>query len=546
MHKPEKNKPYKNDELKITLLVVVFTVYFCVLFAAQADRFVSSHMSYIAGTSTSHINYMKQYLEYIEDIGPDIYENNIVSDSEKILYGLINDESSDCFFESIMRIRVAKLSRVTWIADKHDNESIIRSDYVVFNENDKSQLIVDLHACYSDEECKKIRSFFSENSGYILYLEKYVMVDDIAYPIMLSARKNGTAAAWFYPDIQIEYSENDIIECTECRVIDGIAVPSDSDYIEAGLIAREKYEYFCKRLSIPSDYIRQTRGYIVNVMVEDTDNLVGCQVVIVNYSEMLNAITVVGCIIITLIGSIIAYVLCKNVKNKRDKIEYERSVTSALAHNYKSSLMIIRSYAENLISGVSDDKKTQYEQIIIDETDRLNEITEKLLSLYRINNTDYRTLSDNIDASNVSKVIIKKYESITNERELQWQIEEESKFIINGDIILFSMAIDNLIGNSTKYALKGSTIKIFIKEDEMSIENRWNPIDKFIRKPQLLFEAFVTGDETPERSNSGIGLRVTRDILERMNMNINAITDQDTISFLIKQKHSHIRTRMIK
>ena len=540
------NKLYKYDEIKVIVLMTIIIMYMCVGFSVQADKYLLSRISLNTISSSGRIDYMRRYLEYAENNGARISQYGVLLDSERRLYSWINDYSSDFFGVGNAHISWGKMAYTSWIADKADGELVIRSDYVVFQENEDSQIVVDLLACYSNDACEQIYSFFYDNPDYILYMDKYFLINDIAYPIVLSARKDGVNAVYFYPDIQILYSESDIKKSDDCRVIDGVAVPSDTDYIEARLLAGEKYDYFCKSSTIPSDYVLQSRGYIVNVIIDETDNLVGCQVEIVNYSKILNTVTIVGCILISLCGSFITYILCKNVSNKRDKIEYERSVTSALAHNYKSSLMIIRSYAENLISGVSEDKKAHYEQIIIDETDRMNESTEKILSLYRMNSADYHPKFDSIDASNIFRGLIDKYEGITNERNLKWKIEDENKFCVKGDDILFTLAMDNLIGNATKYALNGSEIIITTNKNVITIDNEWTPIDKFIKKPQLLFEAFVTGDENPERSNSGIGLKVTKDLFERMNIQIRAVTSQNKISFVIKKKHSLINFGRVK
>lgn len=57
---------------------------------------------------------------------------------------------------------------------------------------------------------------------------------------------------------------------------------------------------------------------------------------------------------------------------------------------------------------------------------------------------------------------------------------------------------------------------------------------KFIKKPGLLFESFVTGDDAPGRSNSGLGLKVAKDILGRMGISLTAKPDTEKIRFEIR------------
>ena len=66
--------------------------------------------------------------------------------------------------------------------------------------------------------------------------------------------------------------------------------------------------------------------------------------------------------------------------------------------------------------------------------------------------------------------------------------------------------------------------------------NKWKPIDKFIKKPKLFFEAFVMGDDTPGRSNSGLGLSITKDLLTRMGLKVSAKPSNENVIFEIRNK----------
>ena len=57
-----------------------------------------------------------------------------------------------------------------------------------------------------------------------------------------------------------------------------------------------------------------------------------------------------------------------------------------------------------------------------------------------------------------------------------------------------------------------------------------------LKKPKLFFEAFVTGDDTPGRSNSGLGLSVAKDLLNRMKLKITAKPDREKVTFEIRKK----------
>nr|MCR5619113.1 HAMP domain-containing histidine kinase [Lachnospiraceae bacterium] len=375
------------------------------------------------------------------------------------------------------------------------------------------------------------------------YVEKYVCRDGIIYPLVITFIEKDGEKISFISDKPFAYDQSEVTESSECIFEDDMIDPLDPWYRLAKQLSDQSYAKYLsdpEHRQYPSDFTASVKGahktYIIRTSMETTDRNILCYTETIDYTGILKILRIAGCLIITLICTVIALILCLKARRKRQRAEYERSVTNALAHNYKSSLMIVRSCAENLIAGVSEEKKAQYEKKIMDETDKMNESTEKILSFYRTGAAGYEPASDQVDAAAVCRELIGKYESVTESRSIKWELDDKEKFSFEGDKLLFTMAMDNLIGNAAKYALSASIITVRTCKNGLSLENSWTPVDKFIKKPGRFFEAFVTGDDTPGRSNSGLGLSVAKDLLERMGLKISARADSSKVSFDIKKK----------
>ena len=558
MNKKTRIKRNKKEEPKIIIFTAVICTVLCLLMIPLVKNTVVSYIYSIDG-QTYIRRYMRQYLSRRESIEDGTAEdpNSEAFDSQEdiviALYGVFNDKSA--FMDSgiglpgapLISFPLYKYGGATWISDRNTGELVTRGDYVVLREGGKSMLC-DIRACYSEKELTRICELYYsplDKPAYLNdidefeeleypYIEKYVYRDGIVYPLVITFRvPEGDTS--FYSDLPFEYAPSEVTESEECILTDDLLDPGDRAYQIAASLADEYYRRFASDLSqLPSDNIHDfSRGYITKITSEMTDRYIICQAEVINYTGLLKVATGTAWFIIILSCFITALILCRKAKHKREIAEYERSVTNALAHNYKSSLMIVRSCAENLIAGVSEEKKTQYEQKIIDETDRMNESTEKILSFYRTGDAGYKPASDQIDAGMICRELIGKYESTSESRNLKWVLDDKDKFSFEGDAVLFTMAMDNLIGNAAKYALSGSTVNIKTRKDGLTLENIWKPIDKFIKKPKRFFEAFVTGDDTPGRSNSGLGLSVAKDLLGRMGLKISAKADSEKVSFEI-------------
>lgn len=549
------------EEPKIILFTAVICAVLCLVMIPFVRNTVVSYVYSIDG-QTYIRRYMRQYLSRWESIEDGTAEepNSDTFDSQEdivnALYAAFNDKSA--FMESgiglpgapLISFPLYKYGGATWIADRSTGEIVIRGDYVVLREGGK-RMLCDIRACFSDEELTRMCELYYNPLAKPTYLddiseyeepeypsiEKYVFREGIVYPLVITFREPDGDIS-FYSDLSFEYAPSEVTETEECLLADDLLDPGDRAYQIAASLADENYRRFTSDLKqLPTDNIHDfTRGYIIKLTSEMTDRYIICQAEVINYTGLLKVATGAAWFIIILSCFITALALCRKAKRKRERAEYERSVTNALAHNYKSSLMIVRSCAENLIAGVSDEKKAQYEQKIISETDRMNESTEKILSFYRTGAAGYEPADDTIDVSAVCKELIGKYENISSDRKLEWKLDDSEKFTLEGDAVLFTMAIDNLIGNAAKYALPESTINIRTYSTGMTLENRWKPVDKFIKKPGRFFEAFVTGDDTPGRSNSGLGLSVAKDLLKRMKLKISAKADSEKVTFEIKKK----------
>jgi hypothetical protein len=554
------------EEPKIILFTAIICAVLCLIYIPIAKATVLAYLySYEPHDYTRQ--YMRQYLERYESIldGTAVDPTSPFFDSAEdvvnLLYSTINDKSApsggmiELPGSSALSFPLFRYGGAVWIADRESGELITRGDLLVLHEGNK-RLLCDIRTTFSDEECSRISSYYYKIINPVFYVddvigfnynypnvEKYVCRDGIIYPLVITFTEEDGEKVSFISDKPFEYDQSEVTESSECIFEDDMIDPLDPWYELAKQLSDQSYDKYLsdpEHRQYPSDYTASVKGahktYIIRTSMETTDRNILCYTEIIDYTGILMILRVAGCLVITLICAVIALILCLKARRKRQKGEYERSVTNALAHNYKSSLMIVRSCAENLIAGVSEEKKTQYEKKIMSETDRMNESTEKILSFYRTGAAGYEPASDQIDASAVCRELIGKYENVTDSKSIKWELDDKEKFSFEGDKLLFTMAMDNLIGNAAKYTLSASVITIRTCVNGLTLENSWTPVDKFIKKPKRFFEAFVTGDDTPGRSNSGLGLSVAKDLLERMGLKISARADSAKVSFDIKKK----------
>ena len=110
----------------------------------------------------------------------------------------------------------------------------------------------------------------------------------------------------------------------------------------------------------------------------------------------------------------------------------------------------------------------------------------------------------------------------------------------NADGDKLARAFGNLLKNAISYSYKNTTITIDMIETENNIEivfkNRGATIPK--HKLEKIFDKFYRADESrgTNSGGAGLGLAITKDIIELHNGTIEAKSEDETIEFIILLK----------
>ena len=121
------------------------------------------------------------------------------------------------------------------------------------------------------------------------------------------------------------------------------------------------------------------------------------------------------------------------------------------------------------------------------------------------------------------------YEQLLMDKKLKIEIQGEDVLIV-GDRKRIEMVIQNYLSNAIKHAFINSTIKIKIKENEFSIENKGKQIDE--NRMDSIWESFVSDDQ----KGTGLGLAIVRNILELHEMSYGVYNLQGGVEFYFRWK----------
>ena len=192
--------------------------------------------------------------------------------------------------------------------------------------------------------------------------------------------------------------------------------------------------------------------------------------------------------------------------------EKRRSMVSAIAHELKTPLAVIHSYAEGLQEGIAPEKQAQYLSVMQQETETMDAMVLQMLELSRMEAGKVRLQPEQFSLSGLTASIVEKLGQ-TTDRELELNAPQD--ILVTADKARITQVITNLVTNAIKYAQGEGAIRIKIYRRSMSayffIENPHPPLPQ--ETLDKVFDSFFRADTARDRSGTGLGLAIVKSII---------------------------------
>ena len=207
--------------------------------------------------------------------------------------------------------------------------------------------------------------------------------------------------------------------------------------------------------------------------------------------------------------------------------QLRKEFIAQFTHEIKTPLAIINGNIDLLENVEDEDKKNKYIEVINKEIGVINDLILQMLDLSRLEAKAITLDKKEIDLRELTEDIIDDYEQLLMDKKLKIEIQGDDILLV-GDKKRIAMVIQNYLSNAIKHALINSTIKIKIKENEFSIENKGKQIDE--KRMDTIWESFVSDDQ----KGTGLGLAIVKNILELHEMSYGVINSDDGVEFYFR------------
>lgn len=204
----------------------------------------------------------------------------------------------------------------------------------------------------------------------------------------------------------------------------------------------------------------------------------------------------------------------KDIEEKRKIDDMRKEFLSHVSHELKTPIALIQGYAEGLKDNIFDDKENMefYSDVIIDESKKMNQMVQKLITLNEIEFGNFNIKIERFDIVELIKGVLNSTKILTNEANIKIVFEENGPVYVWADEFMIEEAFTNYLTNALHYVCDDGTIKVYFERKEdilrLCVYNQGNKIaDEDIDK---LFIKFYKSDKSRSREygGNGIGLSI--------------------------------------
>jgi signal transduction histidine kinase len=226
----------------------------------------------------------------------------------------------------------------------------------------------------------------------------------------------------------------------------------------------------------------------------------------------------------------------KNDENSLQKAQAE--FISTVSHELRTPLTSIRGFADTLLTSgdkLSEEQKQKFILIIKEQANRLIKLTENLLAVSK--NEVEKLVLKSVDVTLLIENCVGLVAAQNKKNTFNCKIDKNlPKILVDTD--KFQQIMLNIVENATKYSNPETEVQISVTSDDKFVIIKVSDIGiKIDEKDKLrIFEKFtrLSTPLTQKIEGSGLGLYLTKTLVERMKGTIGADSDGDKTVFKVK------------
>ncbi len=223
----------------------------------------------------------------------------------------------------------------------------------------------------------------------------------------------------------------------------------------------------------------------------------------------------------------------QDVEQKKRLLAERKELVDNLSHEMKTPLGVIRAYAEGLQDETDEEKRQDYYEVIIAETQRMGSLITTLLDLSALENGATQLTPKRFDFVEFLETVAGRLlmDIPDADFELQYDLPGLPVYV-HTDKGRMEQVLNNLIVNAKRNVRPGGILKLSLTEQDgvldFSVYNQGHPIPQ--ENLSKIWTKFYR-DKNTKYNGSGLGLAIVAQILSMQHLAYGAVNRPDGVEF---------------
>lgn len=231
-------------------------------------------------------------------------------------------------------------------------------------------------------------------------------------------------------------------------------------------------------------------------------------------------------LILILIGAAFVY---RSVRRQFKLQQQQQNFMMAVTHELKTPIAVARLNLETLQKyQLEPEKQKRLIQTTLDETSRLNFLTNNILVSSQLDGNRYKSDKEELNFSALIEDCVQDFRKRFPERTLTSAIDKEVD--VKGDLLLLQMLVNNLLENAIKYSPKDGRITASLQKSGLEVilkvsdEGTGIPEEE---KKKIFTKFYRIGNESTRKAKgTGLGLYLCQKIAKGHNADISVTNNE--------------------
>ena len=221
---------------------------------------------------------------------------------------------------------------------------------------------------------------------------------------------------------------------------------------------------------------------------------------------------------------------------QRQALQRERDFARAAAHELKTPLAVLRAHTEALREDIAPEKREQYLDVVLSESDHMTALVGHLLELSWTQAKE-ALKKEPVDLAALVREVFAPLALPLEQKNLQLQLEL-GEVSLSGAPTQLREAVENLASNALRYAAPGGVVRVTLQNMDS-----WARLTVYNDGPNIpaedlprLWEPFYRADPSRSRDSggTGLGLAIVRNTVEAHNGRCWAENRPGGVAFVIE------------